>query len=162
MAGSRGGSIPSFLRKPQTDFSSCFTSLYSHQEWMNIPLSPHCCPHDFLFVLLILTILTTVRWNLKVVFTSLMTKDVDHFFKCFSGIWVSSFEISVYIHYFKIWLLSWYSVFYTFQILVLCRRCSWQKFVACTFIFFQIHCVWPYVEVFDLSGVEFCNKYGSI
>lgn len=23
------------------------------------------------------------------------------------------------------------------------------------FIFFQIHCVWPYVEVFDLSGVEF-------
>ena len=38
--------------------------------------------------------MTGVRWNLKVVliFISLLTKDVEHFFRCFSAIWYSSVE----------------------------------------------------------------------
>jgi hypothetical protein len=46
---------------------------------------------------LILATLIGVRWNLKVilVYISLMTKDVEHFFKCFSGVRDSSVENSV-------------------------------------------------------------------
>jgi hypothetical protein len=43
---------------------------------------------------LILAIQTGVRWNLRVVLIciSLMIKDAEHFFRCFSAIWYSSVE----------------------------------------------------------------------
>jgi hypothetical protein len=39
-----------------------------------------------------------VRWNLKVVLIciSLMIKDAEHFFRCFSAIWYSSAEGSLF------------------------------------------------------------------
>jgi hypothetical protein len=48
-------------------------------------------------VLLMLDMLTGVRWNLRVVliYISLMAKDVAHFFKCFSVICVSYLENSL-------------------------------------------------------------------
>jgi hypothetical protein len=70
--------------------------LQSHQQWRSVSLSPH--PHQLLLSpeFLILAILTGVRWNLRVIliYISLMTKDVEHFFRCFSNIWVSSVESS--------------------------------------------------------------------
>ena len=44
-----------------------------------------------------------ISWNLKVVLIciSLMTKDAEHFFKCFSAVWVSSFENSLLL-FFKV------------------------------------------------------------
>jgi len=92
IAGSSGSSMSNFLRNLQTDFQNCCTSLQSHQQWRSVPLSPH--PHQHLLSLkfLILAILTGVRWNLRVVLIciSLMTKDVEHFFRCFSAIRHSS------------------------------------------------------------------------
>ena len=86
-AGSSGTTMSNFLRNHQTDFQSDYTSLQS-QQWRSVPLSPH--PHQHLLSpeFLILAILTGVRWNLRVVLIciSLMIKDVERFFRCFSAI----------------------------------------------------------------------------
>ncbi len=97
-AGSSGNTRPNFLRNLQSDFQSGCTSLQPHQQWRSAPLSPH--PHQHLLSpeFLILAILTGVKWNLRVVLicTALMTKDVDHYFRCFSAIWYSSVENSLF------------------------------------------------------------------
>jgi hypothetical protein len=72
--------------------------LQSHQQWRSVPLSPHPCQHLLSPEFLILAILTGVRWNLRVVFicVSLMIKDVELFFRCFSALRYSSVENSLF------------------------------------------------------------------
>jgi hypothetical protein len=92
-----GNTMSNFLRKHQTDFQSGCTSLQSHRQWRSVPHSPH--PHQHLLSpeFLILAILTGVRWNLRdvLIYISLMIKDVEHFFRCFSAIQNSSGENSL-------------------------------------------------------------------
>jgi hypothetical protein len=97
-AGSSGSTMSNFLRNCQTDFQSGYTSLQSHQQWRSVPLSPHPCQHLLSPEFLILAILTGVRWNLSVVLIciSLMIKDAEHFFRCFSVIQYSSGENYLY------------------------------------------------------------------
>lgn len=54
--------------------------------------------HELSLVLLIVAILTGVRWNLKatLICISLMAKDVQRFFKCFSDIEILSAEKSLF------------------------------------------------------------------
>ena len=87
IAGSSGTTMSNFLRHCQTDVQSCCTSLQSHQQWRSVPLSPHPHQHPLSPEFLILAILTGVRWTLRIILIciSLMTKDVEHFFRCFSA-----------------------------------------------------------------------------
>ena len=64
----------------------------------NNGISPHPHQHLLSTEFLILTILTGVKWNLRVVLICifLMIKDVEHFFRCFSAIRFSSGENSLF------------------------------------------------------------------
>ena len=97
-AGSSGSTMSKYLRNHQTNFQSGCTSLQSHQQWRSVPLSPHPRQHLLSPEFLILAILTGVRWNLRVVLIciSLMIKDVEHFFKCFSTLQYYSVENTLF------------------------------------------------------------------
>jgi hypothetical protein len=98
IAGSSGSTMSNFLRNRQTDFQSGCTSLQSHHQWSSVPLSLHSRQHLLSPEFLILAILTGVRWNLRdgLICISLMIKDVEHFFRCFSAIQYSSGENSLF------------------------------------------------------------------
>jgi hypothetical protein len=88
IAVSAGNNMFNFLRNHKSDFQSGCTSLQSDQQWRSVPLSSHSHQHLLSPGFLILAILTGMRWNHRVVLIciSLMTKDVEHFFRCFSAI----------------------------------------------------------------------------
>ena len=82
-----GSLILNFLRNHHIDFQSGCTSLYTNEDEFPL-LYPYPCQQELSPVVLVLAILTGVRWNLKLVLRciSLVAKDVEHFFKCFSDI----------------------------------------------------------------------------
>ena len=93
-----GSTMSNFLRKCQTDFQNDCTSLQSHLQWKSASLSPDPNQHLLLPEFLILAILTGVRWNLRVVLIciSLMTRNVEYFFRCFTDIQYFSVENSLF------------------------------------------------------------------
>ena len=76
---------------------SC-TSLYSHQQWKIVPLVPYPWQHLLSPKIFILATMMCVRWKLIVILIciSLMTKDADNVFKCFSAIREPSVENALF------------------------------------------------------------------
>ena len=83
-----------FLREPPYYLHSVCTNLHSQQHCGRVPFSPNLLQRSLFLDVVMMTILTSVKWFFTVVliYTSLIISDVEHLFMGLLVICMSSLE----------------------------------------------------------------------
>ena len=119
------------MRNLHTIFPNGYTSVYSQQHWIRVPFSPQPLQHLLLPVLLIIAILTCVRWHLTVVLyfpNCLWSWPSFHIPVGHLYIFLGEVSVQTSAH-FLIGLFGWFWVvwiLYTFWLLTICQNCCLQ------------------------------------
>ena len=95
IAGSKGSSIFSFLRKFHTVLHSGCTSLHSHWKCTKVPFCLHPCQHLQLVDMVMMAILNCVWSGISLWFLTcffLIASDIEHLFVCLWAFCMSSWD----------------------------------------------------------------------